>query len=87
MEQDHELHHSYIDRNWNHEAGGFRRDRKDSFFYFNYFPRELNVPVQERRSYHEHLFSGHTYLVVLDSYVSAPIRGVQTQWLQDKLEA
>lgn len=70
----------------NHETGGFRRRREDAAFYFKYFPHELNTSIGDRSSYHEHLFSGHTYLVILDSYVSSPIGGRQVQWLRERLD-
>jgi hypothetical protein len=68
----------------NHESGGWVQTRTKTAFYFRYFPHETglqHIDPNEREAYHQHIFGGHTFIAVLDSYVVTPIRGYQTQWL------
>lgn len=69
----------------NHEAGGFRKKRKQAAFYFRYFPHEIGLKsLQSAPSYHEHVFAQHLVIYILDSHVIAPIKGTQTDWLKNR---
>jgi hypothetical protein len=73
----------------NHEAGGFDKSRNKVAFYFRMFPHATGLHYIEpnnRLPYHDHIFSGHTYLVILDTYVVAPIQGAQLDWLTNTLQ-
>jgi hypothetical protein len=71
----------------NHEAGNFMMPKWRNGFYMRYFPHQIglqSVNPQERPLTHYHLFSSHSMLLTLDSWVHLT-PAEQTSWLNQTL--
>eukprot|EP01120_Amphizonella_sp_Union-15-10_P003098 TRINITY_DN13420_c0_g1_i1.p1 TRINITY_DN13420_c0_g1~~TRINITY_DN13420_c0_g1_i1.p1 ORF type:complete len:257 (+),score=37.10 TRINITY_DN13420_c0_g1_i1:109-879(+) len=72
----------------NHEAGGFGYDKKDAPYFFQYFvhfPMNSTLDPYDLPAYHTHIIGSDSVFLSLDSGVVTPVKGEQSQWLEEEL--